>query len=150
MFEHPVIVHFPIALLSVVIFTELMSYFWQKEFFVKATLFLLIVGCVTAVLSLYSGENAADAVNGWREVEGLLEQHEQNAKLSLLFYLIGLAIKLTLHFKKQSRHKLRMAAIPFLLLGMLFLHQTGVLGGKLVYEKGVGVKPVMEKFIPAP
>ena len=57
---HPQIIHFPIAILTLAVITELISFFWQKEFFSKMTFSLLLVGVITAFFAVQSGEAAVD------------------------------------------------------------------------------------------
>jgi len=146
MFEHPQVVHFPVAFLSLAVFTDIISYFWQKDFFRKVTLLLLFFGVVAAVIALFTGEAAAQSAKSMENIKSLLHQHEVAGKWALGIFSFVLLAKVLLIWKKLENKTLNIFLSIILVFGLLNIYQAGHFGGKLVFEKGVGVKPVMENF----
>jgi uncharacterized membrane protein len=144
MITHPQIVHFPIAFLSLAVFTDITSYFWQKDFYRKATLLLLLLGVLSAMAALFSGEEAALSASSMENIKSLLQQHESSGKWVLGIFSFVLLVKILQNVKKYKNRTLNIFLTCILLFGLLNIYQAGFFGGKLVYEKGVGVKPVME------
>ena len=72
---HPMLVHFPIALVTFGYIAELGSIFIKKELFLsKISLFLLVFGTLTAVTAYLSGQlftadmsGAAEDIRKWHE-----------------------------------------------------------------------------------
>ena len=139
---HPIIVHFPIALL-VLSFT--LSLFWQRnERFNAASWLLLVVGgfatlpaVVTGLISHLPYEDTTLA--------GVIEQHQ-------LLGLIGSALTLgLLTWRYRSRRKGNdVGSKPYYLaiagIGIVWLVVLGGTGGNLVYEYGVnvdGINPLL-------
>jgi uncharacterized membrane protein len=87
---HPIIVHFPIALLVLYTSLEVVSFFKksraEKLSFTK--IFLLVVGIVWTFFALQSGEVAQDLL--WKS--DLIHQHEEFAEMTYKTYLIILLI----------------------------------------------------------
>ncbi|MBB5180022.1 putative membrane protein [Planomicrobium koreense] len=131
---HPILVHFPIALISLGIVTQFLA-LWKKDFFNKVTFLLLSTGFVMGIFSYLSGEAAEEfAENRWGEgIETYLEPHETYALATLIIIGVVLALKVLAHYKK----------IPFVLpivlilciAGGTTLTLTGHYGGKMVYEQ---------------
>lgn len=149
---HPLVVHFPIALLTIYSLLEiaaLHSYFRRPER-THAKLVFLFIGTLWALTALSTGENAARLYN---DPTLILALHKASAGLSsgvykgiTIFYLIQLALQTstfvrifafpqlltilnTLITVVQRRRIPALAAL--IALGSLSL--TGALGGILVY-----------------
>ncbi|WP_416144086.1 DUF2231 domain-containing protein [Planococcus koreensis] len=131
---HPILVHFPIALISLGIVTQFLA-LWKKDFFNKVTFLLLSTGFVMGIFSYLSGEAAEEfAENRWGEgIETYLEPHETYALATLIIIGVVLALKVLAHYKKIS------FVLPIVLIlciaGGTTLTLTGHYGGKMVYEQ---------------
>lgn len=137
---HPQIVHFPIALLSVAILTELTSYFWQKEFFNKMTFYLLIIGVITAFFAVKTGESGLDLIDNISSIKPLINQHRQAGEWVLKIFSMVLIIKaLILYFKKNNLF-IKVFVTLLMIIGLFQTYQAGHFGGILVYEEGVGIQ----------
>ncbi|SOC05884.1 uncharacterized membrane protein [Ureibacillus xyleni] len=147
MLLHPLVVHFPIALLFVAAIIEVVNVFAKRETLNKFGTFLMIIGIVTGVGSYLSGENAEHfAENTWgKSVHDTIELHEFYAGLSLLLFSILLVLKLIfkhaifkrIHWSKGSIMK-GVSSILIVLLcifGITALVITGHLGGQVVYNQ---------------
>ena len=59
---HPMIVHFPIALLIVGFLADAIGLFTKREFFTKAGFYLLILGTLGVVAAYLTGNYAGEGV----------------------------------------------------------------------------------------
>lgn len=131
---HPVLVHFPIALLTLGIVTQFLA-LWKKDFFDKVTFLLFSTGFVMGIFSYLSGEEAEEfAENTWGEgIETYLEPHETYALATLIIFGVVLALKVLNYYKKLP------FVLPIILIlciaGGTTLTLTGHYGGKMVYEQ---------------
>jgi uncharacterized membrane protein len=148
---HPLIVHFPIALLIVAplfVLLGLMPRIGGR--FKWAALLLLVLGTVGAYVAVEAGEAAKELVVQTPQIREVMERHEELAEgVETLFTIIAAAYAVVLIgpvVVQKVRHKSLPRAVPLvgqlvvlaaLLLGGLVLANTGHLGGRLVHELGV-------------
>ncbi len=145
MIEHPQVVHFPIALLIVVLLFEILSYFWKKVSFSLTSLILLVLGTIGAFIALQTGEIAADIAKKIPGIDSTLHEHEKIAELVFYLYLVITVIKAVLMRLKKDIMPWRLLVLGGMLIGTFFLFRVGHYGGQLVYEWGAGVKPILEQ-----
>jgi uncharacterized membrane protein len=144
---HPLIVHFPIALLFTAPVLIVLGMLLKKgRAFSVAALVLMLLGTGSMFLALSTGEAAegqADAVAG---AKGVLDQHEdlaetaRNVFLGLTGVFMVLLIAAGVLGTRFSRRALVISSALFLfpyLGGMLVLANTAHQGGRLVHELGV-------------
>ncbi len=154
---HPVIVHFPVALLTIYALMELLRFkkisaqpYW---FYTKAI--FLFIGGLGSLAALQTGEWAADALGKSAKMSEVLQRHEFFAKASIItFGILAVSylilwlereqftpwIKFEL-FRKIWRIKVGFAkfvvetklVILLALAGLLFITITGGLGGIMVF-----------------
>ena len=119
--------------------------FFKKDAFTKSAYFVLILGIITALLAVLSGNQAHETVkhlisSGNIYVNKLIEQHEDYATLSL-WYFTGLFFARTyLLIKKKFTVKFQYLFILLGLIGCVLIILTGYFGGALVFEHGIGTK----------
>ncbi len=144
MLSHPQVVHFPVALLLTAVLFDLLSYFWQKDFFRKVSLVLLGLGVVSAFVAVQTGKNAEEAVEHLPEIKVLLHNHEEAGEMVL--YLFGLAflVQIGTMFIHKAKKIIYILSTLIMLAGAYQIYKAGNFGGTLVYERGAGVKPYME------
>ncbi len=137
---HPMIVHFPIALIIIGFLAELIGAIWKKEFFGKAGFYLLILGTLGVVAAYISGNLAGDGITEAGPLKQALETHESAALLSL-WLMVGVAvIRIALTLTKQYAGALRWVAIILFFIGVLSIARTGFYGGELVFKHAAGVQ----------
>ena len=137
---HPQIVHFPIALLTLAILTELISYFWQKDFFSKMTFYLLIIGVITAFFAVKTGESSLDLIANISSIKPLINQHQQAGEWVLKIFSIVLIIKSFILYFKKNNMFIKGFVTLLMIIGLFQIYQAGHFGGILVYEEGVGIQ----------
>jgi uncharacterized membrane protein len=134
---HPIIVHFPIALLTTAILFEFLELLVKRDFLREAATWLLGLGFLGALLATASGILAEEEAEKSGVPESVIETHE-------LFAFATLAVFATLVAIRWWQKKRRIPDIPsvFLaigLVGVVLIGLTGYFGGDLVYRYGAGV-----------
>ena len=153
---HPLIIHFPIALLATAILVDLISLFTRKWQGVRiAAVILFVLGAVGALAAFLTGRSAADAFDLPPEVVSAVTDHADMAELTLWFFGIYAVIRLiVLWFDLKGRRWAQVWVHVLLFLvgagGYYLVVQTGDLGARLVYAHGLGVQPVIEQAAASP
>lgn len=135
---HPVVVHFPIALLTVGLIAEIAGFISREgDRDSKLGLWLQASGTLGLLLAVGTGIFAGQSAGIQEGAEGVFDVHQQGAFVSAaLFALLAL-------WRVGCRGRIPEGRrLPFLLTyaaGVAILLITGWYGGKLVFEYGVGV-----------
>jgi uncharacterized membrane protein len=137
---HPMIVHFPIALLIVGFLSDLIGAFFKKEFFSKAGFYLLILGTAGVIAAYLSGNIAGDGVSEAGTLKQALENHEEAAELSLWLMVIASVVRIGIVVFKKYTGMFKWAAIILFFAGILSIARTGYYGGELVFKHAAGVQ----------
>lgn len=143
---HPIIVHFPIALLSfapvfllIAIFSRSQRLAWMTSFLITTAL-----GTLGAWLATWNGDATEHALELSPEIRRLVHDHEEAAELARNIF-IGVAIlagAITLGTWKSAKFRANGAPVLVFLLfvhgaGTLALINAGHLGGLLVHQHGL-------------
>ncbi len=131
---HPVVVHFPIALLTLGLAAEAASLAgWRREKLAEAASWLLWLGTLGLLAALGSGflaeETAPHVPAAWE----VLDEHE-----TLAWITAGVFAALSL-WRGFRGLRWRRAALAAWLAGAGLLAATGWHGGELVFRFGMGV-----------
>lgn len=144
---HPLVVHFPVALLLVAplfVLLGLMPRIGGR--FAWAALVLLVLGTVGAYVAVESGEAAARLAQRTDVVTELIEQHEELAEAVRTFYTIMTLVYAAVLIVPVVLKKRLPRFVPIvagvlvfiaLAIGNLMVANTGHLGGLLVHREGV-------------
>lgn len=135
---HPIIVHCPIALVTLALFCELLEIIFKKKDFGIVSKWSLLFGTIGAIFAFGSGVLAARIVEHNEEIHQVIEHHA-HAALAVVITSIVLTIWRFLPAQNLF-NRFRYIFTILLIVLILFLARAGYLGGKLVYECGVGVK----------
>ena len=143
---HPILVHFPIALLITSVLFDAAGVIVKREALREGALWLLALGLVAGVAAGVAGLVAKEAAGKAGIAESLIERHETLAFVTLAIFGTLLGYRLFL------RNQLVRVTLAVYLIGALVgigtLSATGYFGGHLVYEHGAGVKAM--KSAPSP
>ncbi|HEX6982467.1 MAG TPA: DUF2231 domain-containing protein [Balneolaceae bacterium] len=142
---HPMLVHFPLAILAVAILFDFISFFLPKEqkwWTEEATAFLYGIGAVAAVGVYFTGKAAANSVFLPAEAQTVLNTHADWAWWTVWFYGIYALARILATWKVPAKHhrKLHLGFFALSFIGLFLLFQTGDNGAKMVFKHGVGVQ----------
>ncbi len=145
---HPLVVHFPVALLMVApLFVVVgLVFFKQRIPYLISAWILMLLGTIGAFVAVSTGEAGAQLVDRTPEISKALEHHEELAEAVRIFFLILTSAYTFLLFaplatrKQFGRPTVLTIGVVFLLVylaGMIVLANTAHAGGLLVHEYGV-------------
>ncbi|MFZ1683652.1 MAG: DUF2231 domain-containing protein [Candidatus Zixiibacteriota bacterium] len=137
---HPMIVHFPIALIIIGFLSDLVGAFTRRQFFITAGLYLIALGSVGTIAAYLSGNLAGDGVTEAGALGTALETHEGAATLALWTMIVLAAVRVTLGLSKTMTGWRQWAMVALLALGVGTIARTGYYGGELVYKHAAGVQ----------
>ena len=131
---HPMIVHFPIALIIVGFFAEVVSLFYKKEKCLSRTgFYLLVLGALAAIAAWTTGQLFTDEPTQGAIV-GIFEKHETGALITMILMIIGAAFRIWLVIKKKEETPLKWVAFTIYFLAFAAVCFTGFMGGTMVYD----------------
>jgi uncharacterized membrane protein len=137
---HPAIVHFPIALLLVAALFAVISLFEKDGFFKKVAFWNLLLGVIGAMIAVVTGLVEEQTLVHDEEVHQILVKHKFNGLAVMIFSQI-LLIWYWVRKNKLGRVEYILWT-SLLAIGTAMVIYQGFLGGKMVFDKGAGVKPV--------
>jgi len=145
---HPMIVHFPIALLLAAIGADGMALVlrrWDVQrpltWLRPATVALYVAGGASVVLTYFTGTWAADAVSIPAAAEPVLSEHANLAWWTMWFFGAYALVRLGAHLWPRTRRQMVVQSLLFAIAlgGSYLLYETGDHGAEMVYRYGVGV-----------
>ncbi|HSD64248.1 MAG TPA: DUF2231 domain-containing protein [Ignavibacteriaceae bacterium] len=136
---HPMIVHFPIALLIVGLLADFIGLISKKEFFSNAGFYLLILGTLGVVAAFITGQSAGEGVTETGSLKLALENHEDAAQLSIWLMSAAALVRIMFVAIKKYSGVLKWIAFALFLIGVLSIARTGYFGGELVFKHAAGV-----------
>jgi uncharacterized membrane protein len=146
---HPLIVHFPIALLLVApLFVMLGAVLAPSKGgpFLTSALIIMVIGTASAFLALETGDAAGELIGETAQIKQVLQQHQKLAETTCILFsaltaVFALLLLLPQILKRELNRKLNASLLAaFLVLystGALFLINTAHQGGRLVHEFAV-------------
>ena len=135
---HPMIVHFPIALIVVGFLFELFYLLYKKETCLSKTgLYLMVLGTLGAIAAYLTGEFFTSDLTG--EAGKAQETHELLALITMSAMIVATLLRGYLIWKKKEATNLRWVVFSLYALGALMVGATGYLGGSLVYNYLIGL-----------
>jgi len=143
---HPMVVHFPIALLITSVVFDLLATRWRRESFQEAGFYTLLAGLLGAVVAVVTGAMAEEAAEGNGIPEPVLEIHEALGYATLLFFIGLLALRLLMRWGLIRKMPALYLTMGF--IGVVILTMAGYVGGSLVYDFGAGVGDAMRETMP--
>ena len=133
---HPMVVHFPLALLLTAVLLDLAAVALRRPALSAIALWNFCLGAAGAVAAVLSGLQAESVAKHSFEIGQVLEKHER-----LGFATLALALIITgwrLMKKDRLSPRARAVIIGLSLMMVATLTLGAYLGGRLVYEFGVG------------
>lgn len=143
MFEHPLhpmIVHFPIALLITSVLFDAASKIFKRDSLRDGALWLLVLGLIGGIAASIAGDFAEEAAEKAGIAESLIETHETLAFVTMGIF--GVLLVWRLFLRNNFTAQLFAIYLFVAAIGVGTLSATGYYGGDLVYEHGAGVNVV--------
>jgi uncharacterized membrane protein len=135
---HPMVVHFPIAIIFIGFLFDLSSLFITKEKCLSKTgLYLEVLGMLAAIAAFGTGYFLTSPMEG--EAGLLRDKHELFATLTLVSIILATFFRLLIVYQKKEETYLKYAAMSLFMFAFIFVSITGFLGGNLVYSYMVGI-----------
>jgi uncharacterized membrane protein len=136
---HPLIVHFPVALIITGFFAEVMSLFFNKKepCLSKLGFYLMILGTIAAVAGYLTGEFFTNEMSG--AAGELKEKHELFAKITMYVMIAASLIRIFLMWKKKDKGQMKWVVFALYFIATATVGYAGFLGGSLVYNFLIGI-----------
>jgi len=136
---HPIIVHFPIALITVGFFAETVSLFYKSEKCLSKTgFYLMILGSLAAIAAWTSGQLFTEQPTQG-EILRVFQSHETGALITMILIVAGTLFRIWLVIKKKEETELKWIVFGFYLLAFAAVTFTGYMGGTMVYNFMIGL-----------
>jgi uncharacterized membrane protein len=141
---HPVVVHFPIALLTVAVVIDLLSVFRPRHRSLRdGATWMYLAGTACALAAYFTGSLGADALmlelTPEQPVAEAIAVHETWAFRSAWFFAFLASLRLAVSFVFPARRVILIGAFLLAVVGLAMLAETVEHGAELVYGHGVGV-----------
>jgi uncharacterized membrane protein len=128
------IVHFPIALITVGFFADVVSLFFRNEKCLSKTgFYLMVLGAMAAVAAWSTGQLFTNEPTQGAILE-IFDKHETGAMITMILMVIGASFRIYLVLKKKEGTKLRWLVFGIYLLAFCTVTFTGFMGGTMVYN----------------
>ena len=140
---HPMLVHFPIALLCTAVLLDAVALAARKQAGLRlAAVIVYVLGAVGALASYLTGQDAGDAFLLSGAANTALTDHADWAERAVWFFGIYALIRLAVLWWDRDGKKLAVwAALLLVGAGGLYLvYETAEHGAAMVFEHGVGVQ----------
>jgi len=133
---HPLVVHFPIALLLTAVLLDVLALGLKRPGLHAAALWNLWLGTIGAGVAVLTGRWAAEIAKHTFEIHQVMELHERLGIATLI--LGGLVVAWRLWKRDRLGRRARIATVGLMFAIAGTLGYGAHLGGRLVYEFGVG------------
>lgn len=148
---HPLIVHFPIALLFTSVFFDLLGLVLglapERKNIHDTGFWLLILGWIGGLVAAIFGAWTEEAVEKAGVPEAAVDRHELFAVVALIVF----ALLIVVRWRARNRWSKndRILYLSAAMAGLFLLGTAGFFGGELVYRYGAGVAPRLNAPPPA-
>lgn len=131
---HPMLVHFPIALLFASVALDWLGYLLKHDGLTRAGFYTLVLGAIGAGLAALSGP---DAVGGDASVASLFSNHQLFASITVILAVVMFAVRFL-----ATRGLGGVFALVYLMFTLILIASvslTGYFGGELAYHHAIGI-----------
>lgn len=133
---HPLVVHFPIALLLTALVLDLAAFVLRRPGIHRIALWNLTLGTLAAGVAVWTGLRAADVAKHTFEIHQVMELHRTLGISTLV--LGSFAVAWRLWKRERLTGYARALTVVWMVCVAATLCYAAHLGGRLVYEFGVG------------
>ncbi len=141
---HPMLVHFPLALLPVALGVQMVALYKNEDLFGRhclssTGLMLIILAALGAISAAVFGDMALDQAIASGVPDSLLETHEDLGQVSAVVLSALAVLEIWFYRKKSTEPVFNRGFMLAGILVFLLLLTTAWFGGHLVYDLGVNV-----------
>jgi uncharacterized membrane protein len=130
---HPMLVHFPIALVVFGFLADLASMFFKKEACLsRLGFYLLILGTLSALIAWFTGIFFTTEMSG--SAGEIKDTHELFAWITLGTLIVASLFRILLQTRYRDNANMKWVAFALYALAAVFVSITGFYGGTLVYN----------------
>jgi uncharacterized membrane protein len=131
---HPMIVHFPIALITIGFFADAVFLFFKSEKCLSKTgFYLMVLGALAAIAAWSTGNLFTnDPTQG--TIVNVFVKHETGALITMILMITGASLRIYLVIKKKEETNLKWVVFALFLLAFAAVTFTGFMGGTMVYN----------------
>jgi uncharacterized membrane protein len=145
--NHPRVIHFAVAFISIYPLFELLALLFKKEYLDKAAHLILFIAVLSAVGAVLTGNQAEKVASLWEEQGaiipfGEINEHSEYANITLWFFTAILLLRTLFVIRKKYSGAFRYLIVVLAFVGLYFVYETAEHGGNLVYKYGVGTELV--------
>ena len=133
---HPMVVHFPIALLLTAVGLDLAALIAKRPAWHRVALWNLSLGTLAAGAAVWTGLRAEEAAKHTFEIHQVMMQHERLGITTLILGVMAASYRVMRRDQLTTRGRLATLAIMLAMTGTLLYGAH--LGGRMVFEFGVG------------
>jgi len=140
---HPKIVHFSVSLFVIYSVFEFLGFILKKDYLTKSSYILLILGMLSAILSVLTGNQAYESVINnitKNELYKLIERHQDYANVTVWYFTALIFVRTYLLIKKKFFRKYQLIFVLLSFIGVIIVLLTAHYGGELVFKYGIGTK----------
>lgn len=143
---HPIVIHFPIALLAVAVLLDLIRLAKREHASLNLTVQILYgLGTLGLIFAFLSGRQATETVEVAGQAFTVLASHENWALATMIFFIVFFGLRFAAYWYQLNTNKsISVASVVLGLIGMGLVTITADRGGELVFGHGVGVATIEE------
>lgn len=135
---HPLIVHFPIALLIIGFVADTVYMLYKKDVCLsKVGFYLMLAGTLGAIAAVLSGNFFTEDMSG--SVEAVRERHETFANITMYVMIVASILRIYLVYNGKAESKAGLGVYLLYLIGVITVGYTGMLGGTMVFNYMIGL-----------
>jgi uncharacterized membrane protein len=132
------LVHFPIAIITVGFLFDLLALMVKKDPCLSRTGYWLeVIGMVGAIFAFGSGYFFTSEMEG--EAGIVREKHELYATLTLVSIIVATLFRIVVNYLNKETTVMKYISLGLFFISMVFVSVTGYLGGTLVIEYMIGL-----------
>ena len=132
------LVHFPVALITVGFLFDLFAFFRKEQPCLSKTgYWLSLAGAGGAIVAYLTGYFLTSQMEG--EAGMMREKHEQFATATVIIVIVGAFYRILSSYRKNDSASNTYITLALSLLACIFVSVTGYLGGSLVIDYMIGL-----------
>ena len=140
---HPIVVHFPIALLSTAFIVDSIGLFMRRRIAVQHTVtWLYCAGAALAILAYLTGRSGADELLLPAQVSPLVDEHADWAFRMTWFFALFASVRVAISYIFPPKTIVLGTAFVLAIAGIVMLFETAEHGAELVFKHGLGVQQI--------